>query len=66
LGESNPLTPFLKGNKMTGKKYFYALGQSVRAKGWTKGMGESYYCLDKAPDYVRIAFDKGFRGLRFS
>jgi len=60
---------FLKGIKMkhkslTGKKYFHAKGQSARARGWTKGFAESYY-LTGASDYARIAFDAGYRGLRF-
>lgn len=48
---------------MTGKKYFYALGQSVRAKGMTKDQGMALYCIDTAQAYARIAFDAGFRGL---
>jgi hypothetical protein len=59
---------FYKGFKMrnpalTGKKYFYAIGQSARAKGWTKGQGETYYRLECAQPYAVIYFDKGFRGL---
>ena len=48
---------------MTGKKYFYALGQSVRAKGMTKDQGMAFYCIDAAEPYARIAFDAGYRGL---
>jgi hypothetical protein len=48
---------------MSGKKYFYALGQSVRARGWTKSEGESFYSLESALPYANIAFDAGFRGL---
>lgn len=48
---------------MSGKKYFYALGQSVRARGLTKVQGEELYCIDTAHDYARIAFDAGYRGL---
>ena len=48
---------------MTGKKYFYALGQSVRAKGFTKDQGLALYCIDAAKPYARIAFDAGYRGL---
>lgn len=48
---------------MTGKKYFYALGQSVRARGFTRAEGEALYRIDAAADYARIYFDKGFRGL---
>lgn len=48
---------------MSGKKYFYALGQSARARGWTKAQGETYHQIDAAPDFARIAFDAGFRGL---
>ena len=48
---------------MSGKKYFYALGQSVRAKGLPKQFGESYYHIDKALPYASIAYDAGYRGL---
>ncbi len=48
---------------LSGKKYFYALGQSVRAKGLSKDAGIAFYKLDSGPDYARIAFDAGFRGL---
>ena len=50
---------------MSGKKYFYALGQSARAKGLTKEQGISLYQIE-APGvqpYARIAFDAGYRGL---
>lgn len=49
---------------LTGKKYFYALGQRCRAKGYNKTKSEEFYLVN-APDYARIAFDKGFRGLSF-
>lgn len=48
---------------MSGKKYFYALGQRTRAKGLTKTQGELLYCLDATLPYARIAFDAGYRGL---
>jgi len=48
---------------MSGKKYFYALGQSARAKGLTKDQGMALYRIDAAFDYARIAFDAGYRGL---
>ena len=48
---------------MTGKKYFYALGQRVRAKGMTKDQGMALYAIEAAQDYARIAFDAGYRGL---
>lgn len=48
---------------MTGKKYFYALGQSARAKGLSKDQGMALYAIESAPDYSRIAFDAGYRGL---
>ena len=48
---------------MSGKKYFYALGQSVRAKGLTKDQGMAMYCIDAGAAYARIAFDAGYRGL---
>ena len=51
---------------MSGKKYFYALGQRCRAKGVTKIQGETFFCLDKAPGYARIAYDRGYRGLSFN
>jgi hypothetical protein len=48
---------------MSGKKYFYALGQSVRARGLTKIQGELLYSLENAIPYARIAYDAGYRGL---
>jgi hypothetical protein len=48
---------------MSGKKYFYALGQSARAKGLSKDQGLALYCIESAQDYARIAFDAGYRGL---
>ena len=48
---------------LTGKKYFYALGQRVRAKGMSKDTGMELYQVDAALPYARIAFDAGFRGL---
>ena len=48
---------------MSRKKYFYALGQSARARGLTKIQGEALYRLDTAIPYARIAYDAGFRGL---
>jgi hypothetical protein len=51
---------------MTGKKYFYALGQSARAKGMTKDQGMALYAIEAAQDYARIAFDAGYRGLAFN
>jgi hypothetical protein len=48
---------------MSGKKYFYALGQSARAKGLTKDQGMELYAIESAQDYARIAFDAGYRGL---
>jgi hypothetical protein len=48
---------------MSGKKYFYALGQSARAKGWTKTEGMAYHQIDAGLEYARIAFDAGYRGL---
>lgn len=49
---------------MSGKKYFYALGQSARARGMNKLSAENFYQVESMADYARIAFDKGFRGLR--
>jgi len=57
------LTLFLIRIVMSGKKYFYALGQSARAKGFTKIQGEALFRLDAASPYARIAYDAGFRGL---
>lgn len=48
---------------MSGKKYFYALGQRARAKGFSKDAGMALYRIEAAPDYARIAFDAGYRGL---
>jgi hypothetical protein len=48
---------------MSGKKYFYALGVSARARGLTKLQAEAYHRMDCAIDYARIAFDAGYRGL---
>lgn len=48
---------------MSGKKYFYALGQSARARGIPKHIAESYYKLDAALPFAKIFFDKGYRGL---
>jgi hypothetical protein len=48
---------------MTGKKYFYALGQSVRARGLTKDQGMEFHRIEAGLPYARIAFDAGFRGL---
>lgn len=46
----------------SGKKYFYALGQSARSKGLTKDQGMSLFCVPKH-SYAQIYFDKGYRGL---
>jgi len=48
---------------MSGKKYFYALGQSARAKGISKDQAMTLYAIESAQDYARIAFDAGYRGL---
>ena len=48
---------------MSGKKYFYALGQSVRAKGLSKDQGIQLFRIESALPYALIAYDKGFRGL---
>jgi hypothetical protein len=58
----------LQGNKMkrttnSGSKYFYAIGQSARARGLSKAAAESYYMIETALPYARIAFDAGYRGL---
>ena len=48
---------------MSGKKYFYALGQRARSKGLTKDQGMAMYAIEQAHSYARIAFDAGYRGL---
>lgn len=48
---------------LTGKKYFYALGQKCRAKGIGKEAGIALFRVDAALPYASIAFDAGFRGL---
>ena len=45
-----------------GKKYFYALGQSCRSRGWTKDQGMNVFCIP-TDGYAHIYFDLGFRGL---
>ena len=48
---------------MTGKRYFYACGQSARARGFSKSEAEVLYAIEHAAPYARIAFDAGYRGL---
>jgi hypothetical protein len=48
---------------MSGKKYFYALGQSARARGLTKDQGIALFCVEAALPFALIAFDAGYRGL---
>ena len=48
---------------MSGKKYFYALGQRARSKGLTKDQGIALYAIEAGEPYARIAFDAGYRGL---
>ena len=48
---------------MSGKKYFYALGQRTRSLGWNKDEGMAFFCIEAGPHYARIAFDAGYRGL---
>lgn len=48
---------------MTGKKYFYACGQSARSRGLSKSQAEAVYRIECASPYARIAFDAGYRGL---
>lgn len=50
---------------MSGKKYFYSIGQSARARGLSKSQAETFYSIDSAFPYARIAFDKGYRGLSY-
>lgn len=56
----------MKHIALSGKKYFYAIGQRVRAKGWTKDQGSEFYKIDNALPYARIAYDAGYRGLRLN
>ena len=53
----------MKRLRTAGNKYFYAIGQRVRAKGLSKDAGVLLYRIDAAPPYAMIAYDKGFRGL---
>lgn len=46
-----------------GKRYFYALGQSCRAKGLSKDQGMELFKVEAGLPYARIAFDAGYRGL---
>lgn len=48
---------------MKAKVYFYALGESARAKGLSKDAGMALYRIEAAQDFARIYFDKGYRGL---
>lgn len=48
---------------MSGKKYFYALGQRARSWGLTKDAGMEYFKIEAGAHYARIAFDAGYRGL---
>ena len=53
----------MKRIRYSGNKYFYAIGQRVRAKGMSKDQGIQLYRIDAALPYAMIAYDKGFRGL---
>ena len=53
----------MKQTKNAGRKYFYALGQSARARGLTKDAGAAFHCIEAGAPYARIYFDKGYRGL---
>jgi hypothetical protein len=59
------LTLFLIRIIMSGKKYFYALGQRARANGLSKDQGMTLYAIEAEGvlPYARIAFDAGYRGL---
>ena len=48
---------------MSGRKYFYALGQSCRARGFSKTQAIELYKIEAALPYAMIYFDKGYRGL---
>ena len=47
---------------MSGKKYFYAMGQRSRDLGLNKSEAEAFYTKG-AQEYARIYFDKGYRKL---
>ena len=53
----------MKRMKMSGAKYFYAIGMRCREKGIGKEAGIQLYGLEAALPYALIAYDKGFRGL---
>ena len=53
----------MKRFKTAGSKRFYAIGQSVRARGLSKDQGIQLFQLEAALPYALIAYDKGFRGL---
>lgn len=48
---------------MSGKKYFYALGQRARSWGLTKDAGMERFKIEAGAYYARIAYDAGYRGL---
>jgi hypothetical protein len=50
---------------MSGSKYFYALGQSARARGLSKSEAEDFHKINSALPYAFIYFDKGYRGLSY-
>ena len=53
----------MKNPSLAGKKYFYALGQSVRSRGLNRSEAEEFFKLNSGLPHCRIAFDKGYRGL---
>ena len=53
----------MKRTANSGSKYFYAIGQSARARGLSKVQAETYHMIEQAAPYARIAFDAGYRGL---
>jgi hypothetical protein len=56
----------MRNPSLSGKKYFYAIGQRCRAKGWSKDQGIQFYGIESAQPYAMIAYDAGYRGLRFN
>jgi len=48
--------------QVSGKRYFYALGQSARDKGLTKEQGMNLFKIP-TEGYAQIYFDKGYRKL---
>jgi hypothetical protein len=48
---------------MKAKVYFYALGQSARARGLSLREAEAFHAIEAGGWVARNYFDKGYRGL---